>query len=914
VASLCGHASRSRYLGLVKASFLAGYPFELDAFQLEAMDALDRGHNVVVAAPTGSGKTVVAEYAVARAIDEGGKAFYTTPLKALSNQKFADFTRRYGSAKVGLLTGDNSVNGDAPIVVMTTEVLRNMIYAGSSTLAGLRYVVLDEVHYLQDPYRGPVWEEVIIHLPPEVDLVCLSATVSNAEELADWVGTVRGSTTAVIEERRPVPLHNLFLVGERRSERLLLLPTFVDERPNPRGVALTANVEALWRAHRQSGLFAPRRSETVDLLGEEGLLPAIYFIFSRAGCDEAVRQCMREGGRLTTTQERRQIREIAEAAAANLSGADLAALGYGNWLAGLEAGFAAHHAGLVPPFKEAVERCFLAGLVRVVFATETLSLGINMPARSVVIEKLSKFGGERVEPLTPGEYTQLTGRAGRRGTDEVGYAVALWSPGVTFDQVASLAGARSYTLTSSFRPTYNMATNLVRRTTPAQAHHLLNLSFAQYRADADVVRLERSLERARQELAVATEEAACELGDVPEYRRRTEPSSEGRGAQAEDSRARPWAIVAARAGLRPGDVVLVPARMPGGARTTEKVAVLSTSQRKKGDLSLRAITASRRLISLGAKNFDSPPLVVARLVLPEPFAPKNRDFQRRVALSLAAADAGPPGPSNRAERRALRAAEGLAVASCPDLRNHLRADARAERLARQVDRLERQVKGRSDSLARQFDKVLQLLERWGYVRGWSLTPAGARLARIYHPQDLLVAESAERALLDGLTTAEMAGAVSVFTYEARGPLAAEAAAPRLTNRRLDERWHRTEAVARELNADEEALGLPLTRPPDAGFVALAHGWAKGKDLATLLAPSDEALGTRSAAISAGDFVRNVKQLTDLLRQLGEVLPDERSAESARRAAEALFRGVVAASSVVPSPEAPAEGPAAEQRD
>ena len=877
---------------------MAGYPFELDGFQLEAMDALDRGHNVVVAAPTGSGKTVVAEYAVARAIDEGAKAFYTTPLKALSNQKFADFTRRYGSAKVGLLTGDNSVNGDAPVVVMTTEVLRNMIYAGSSTLAGLRYVVLDEVHYLQDPYRGPVWEEVIIHLPPEVDLVCLSATVSNAEELADWVGTVRGSTTAVIEERRPVPLHNLFLVGERRSERLLLLPTFVDERPNPRGIALTSNVEAGWRAHRQSGLFAPRRNETVDLLGEEGLLPAIYFIFSRAGCDEAVRQCMREGGRLTTTQERRQIRDFAEAAASNLSGADLAALGYGNWLAGLEAGFAAHHAGLVPPFKEAVERCFLAGLVRVVFATETLSLGINMPARSVVIEKLSKFGGERVEPLTPGEYTQLTGRAGRRGTDEVGYAVALWSPGVSFDQVAALAGARSYTLTSSFRPTYNMATNLVRRTTPAQAHHLLNLSFAQYRADADVVRLESSLERARQELGVATKEATCELGDVTEYRRRTEPASDGHEPQAVASNARPWAIVAAMEGLRPGDVLLVPARKPGGARTNEKVAVLSTSQRKKGDLSLRAITASRRLISLGVKNFQSPPLVVARLELPVPFAPKNRDFQRRVALSLAAADAGPLGPANRAERRALRAAEDLAVASCPDLRHHLRADARAERLARQVERLERQVKGRTDSLARQFDKVLQLLERWGYVRGWSLTPAGARLARIYHPQDLLVAESAERAILDGLAPAELAGAASVFTYAARGPLAAEAAAPKLPSRRLEERWHRTEAVSRELNADEEALGLPLTRPPDSGFVALAHGWAKGKDLATLLAPADEALGTRSVAISAGDFVRNVKQLTDLLRQLGEVLPDEGSAESARRAAQALFRGVVAASSVI----------------
>ena len=396
--------------------FLAGYPFELDAFQLGAMDALDEGHSVVVAAPTGAGKTVVAEYAVARALAAGAKAFYTTPLKALSNQKFADFTRIYGSGRVGLLTGDNAINGDAPVVVMTTEVLRNMIYAGSSSLNGLRYVVLDEVHYLQDPYRGPVWEEVIIHLPPEVDLVCLSATVSNAEELADWVETVRGSTRAVIEERRPVPLHNLFLVGERRSEELLLLPTFVDGHPNPRGMALTARVDDGWRAYRRSGLFAPRRAETVELLAATGLLPAIYFIFSRAGCDEAVRQCMREGRRLTSASERRQIREMAEATAGRLSDDDLAALGYGEWLAGLEAGFAAHHAGLVPPFKEAVERCFFAGLVKVVFATETLSLGINMPARSVVIEKLSKFGGERVEPLTPGEYTQLTGRAGRRGT------------------------------------------------------------------------------------------------------------------------------------------------------------------------------------------------------------------------------------------------------------------------------------------------------------------------------------------------------------------------------------------------------------------------------------------------------------------------------------------------------------------
>ena len=472
VGSLCGLASHSHYVGLVRASFLAGYPFELDGFQLEAMDALDRGHNVVVAAPTGSGKTVVAEYAVARAIDEGAKAFYTTPLKALSNQKFADFTRRYGSAKVGLLTGDNSVNGDAPVVVMTTEVLRNMIYAGSSTLAGLRYVILDEVHYLQNAYRGPVWEEVIIHLPPEVDLVCLSATVSNAEELADWVGTVRGSTTAVIEERRPVALHNLYLVGERRSERLLLLPDLRRRAPEP-----SRRRPYLQRRSRLAGaapgrlVRAPARRDR-GTAGRRGPAAGDLFHLQPGGLRRGGRAsaCARAAGS-PPPEQRRQIRAIAEAAASNLSDADLVALGYGNWLAGLEAGFAAHHAGLVPPFKEAVERCFLAGLVKVVFATETLSLGINMPARSVVIEKLSKFSGERVELLTPGEYTQLTGRRRaprhRRGGLRRGVVVARchFRPGGLAGRGTQLrARPRASARPTTWRPTWSGAPLLNRRT------------------------------------------------------------------------------------------------------------------------------------------------------------------------------------------------------------------------------------------------------------------------------------------------------------------------------------------------------------------------------------------------------------------------------------------------------------------
>ena len=892
----------------LRSGFVDGLEFDPDPFQLEAMAALDEGHSVVVAAPTGSGKTLVAEYAVARALAQGRKAFYTTPLKALSNQKFGDFSRTYGAAQVGLLTGDNAINGEAPLVVMTTEVLRNMIYTGSRSLEGLRYVVLDEVHYLQDPYRGPVWEEVIIHLPADVDLVCLSATVSNAEELADWVGTVRGSTRAVIEERRPVPLHNLFMVGDRRRGDILVMPTLVEGRPNPQGIAVTARVDNGWRAQRGARLFVPRRAEAVEVLDERGLLPAIYFIFSRAGCDEAVRQCLREARRLTSGAERSEVRLVAEEAARHLSDADLEALGYSSWLAGLEAGFAAHHAGMVPPFKEAVERCFAAGLVKVVFATETLALGINMPARSVVIEKLSKFGGERVEPLTPGEYTQLTGRAGRRGTDEVGYAVALWAPNLSFEQLASLAGARSYTLTSSFHPTYNMATNLVRRCSAQQAHHLLNLSFAQYRSDADIVRLERQLETARDDLAAATADAACELGDVFEYRRLV-TATRGPG-EARPPRPKLAEVLEALAELRPGDVVVVPSRQKGGARAAERVAVLATSQRRRGEVSLRGVTAGRRLVTLGARDFRYPPLAVGRVELPAPFAPKSREFQRRVAERL---QAGEDRHGLQRHRRpadagtALDEAARLPVAACPHLRAHLRAAARAERAQRQVERLEKQVKGRVESLARQFDRVLALLRSWRYVQGWSLTAAGERLARIYHPQDLLVAECAERGLFDGLRSAEMAALVSVFTYEARGPAGAVEVSQHWPGRRLRERWDQVQAVAAELVAAEQAAGLPVTRAVDAGFAAVAYGWARGQTIGRLLAGAQEGRAGPSG-LSAGDFVRNVKQLVDLLRQLGQVLPLQESAQAAREGAEALFRGVVAVSAL-PGPMAEGTGPA-----
>lgn len=481
-----------------RRAFLARRALTLDPFQARAFDLLDEGKSVLVAAPTGSGKTLVAEYAVARALGEGGRAIYTTPLKALSNQKYADFAAEYGTARVGLLTGDVSRNGDAPIVVMTTEVLRNMIYADAARLADLRCVVLDEVHYLEDRYRGSVWEEIILSAPPEVVLVCLSATVSNAEELAGWIEHVRGSTAHVIEERRPIELRHLYVLGIRATHRLEILPTFVDGTPNPEAIALDARSRPPARAGvtaaragrpvARSPVFRPRRAEVVERFAEEDLLPAIYFVFSRAGCDDAVRQCLEAGLRLTTPEERRVIRTVVDDHVAALSDADLRVLGYGRFVEGLEAGFAPHHAGLVPPFREAVEALFGAAIVKVVFATETLALGINMPARSVIIESLSKFSGTGHEDLTAGSYTQLTGRAGRRGIDQIGHAAVLWSPFHTFVEVSALASARSRALRSSFRPTYNMAVNLVRRYPPDDAYRLVRSSFAQYLSEVPLTR------------------------------------------------------------------------------------------------------------------------------------------------------------------------------------------------------------------------------------------------------------------------------------------------------------------------------------------------------------------------------------------------------------------------------------------
>ncbi len=815
----------------ITTSFAASQRFELDPFQIAGCHALEDGRSVLVAAPTGAGKTIVGEFAIHLAMREpavggfGDKAFYTTPIKALSNQKFRELQDVYGADQVGLLTGDTNINGNARIVVMTTEVLRNMLYADSSALRGLRYVVMDEVHYLADRFRGAVWEEIIIHLPPAVRLISLSATVSNAEEFGDWLDTVRGDTEVIVSEIRPVPLEQHVLV---RGD---LLPLFDDRA----GIATAQVNQELMRirsfkgsnfennrrvqsmrsaANRGGGYEAARhrpnkggtrpvrsanvqrierldRPEVVKLLQRSNLLPAIFFIFSRVGCDAAVQQVRRSGVKLTTPEERAEIRALVEERTRALLDEDLAVLGYYEWLDNLERGVASHHAGLLPAFKEVVEDLFKRKLVKIVFATETLALGINMPARTVVLEKLEKFNGEARVAITSGEYTQLTGRAGRRGIDVEGHAVIQWTEGVDPQQVAALASRRTYPLNSSFRPTYNMAVNLIDQFGRARAREILESSFAQFQADRAVVGLARQVREQEESLAGYAKAMSCDRGDFTEY-----------------------------SGIR------------------RELTDLERLNRKDAN-------ASRT----------------------------TRDARQKQIASL--------------RKGMLR----HPCHSCPEREDHARWAERYWKLKRTVDKVRREIDNRTGTVARIFDRVVDVLRDLDYVAvtdegATVLTPAGRTMRRIYGERDLLVSESLRTGIWRELDAASLATLACCLVYEPRrddaGP--GERGLPRGPFRTA---LSATESLWQRLDDLEQEHHLPGSEAVATGLAQAMYSWARGMPLERVLIEAD---------MAAGDFVRWAKQTIDLLDQLS-LVADAPLATTARKALDTIRRGIVAYSSV-----------------
>jgi ATP-dependent RNA helicase HelY len=870
----------------LEAAFARTYPFPLDGFQEHANRALVGGRSVLVCAPTGAGKTVVGEFGVWLALQRGGKAFYTTPLKALSNQKFGDFIARHGADRVGLLTGDNSINSEAQVVVMTTEVLRNMLYESSPTLEGLQVVVLDEVHYLKDPYRGATWEEILIHLPQGVQVAALSATLSNAEEFGDWLRSVRGPTDVVIEQTRPVPIEHLYMVGPKLQQMFVRDHGRLVPNPALRRLNMREPRDRRGPQRRRSGppeghrrVYRPDRVEVVERLADERLTPAIVFIFSRVGCEQAVRVCRESGIRLTDAIERERIREYVELRASVLPAEDLDVLGYEDWRDALERGIGAHHAGLIPLFKETVEELFERSLCKVVFATETLSLGINMPAKTVVLERLVKFTGERHEMMTPADFTQLTGRAGRRGMDELGYGVTLLQPDIPFERVASLAEGRSYPLISSFRPSYNIAVNLLRTHSVEQAARLLNLSFAQFLADRSVVRQEREIERNERFLAGYRDNAVCDRGDVAEY---WELAKRARRSEHDEQerfrRDRADMVRTAFERLRPGQVVLVRRGPRQGL-----AAVVEVRHGKRGEPQPVVLTEDRTIARLAVRDFREPPAVVGDVHLPrgDPRAPR---FRHEVGRQLERLTPHEPRPV--ASTEPLRDSQEIEEAmrthpvwSCPDRAEHERWMQRIDQLETETASLRRRVRARTETLARTFERVLTVLETFGYVQDGTVTEKGLRLSRIYNESDLLVAEALESGVFAELDPAGIAAAVSPVVYETR------IAVPRtdFPTQAVRRAFSALLKLYRRISDAEEHNRLELVREPDPGFSDQIYRWALGQPLEDVLADGE---------MSAGDFVRSTKQVWDMLRQLADVAPDPLSGRC-RDAARAIYRGVVA---------------------
>ena len=975
-------ASRRRQAaaGSELARFSQGYDFPLDPFQEEACAAVERGEGVLVAAPTGAGKTVVGEFAVHLGLVRGLKTFYTTPIKALSNQKYLDLVARHGEEKVGLLTGDTSVNPHADVVVMTTEVLRNMLYSGSRDLDRLGFVVMDEVHYLADRFRGPVWEEVIIHLPAEVQVISLSATVSNAEEFGDWLGQVRGRTAVIVSEERPVPLTQHMMVG-RRLLHLYSRPADAAESSEaadtaeseqaaqseqtgqpPLNPELLKAVKQARRAAASGGASknsyrsrggtgrgpqpwkrtvkggrAPRRGEggartarlkppsrlqVVRALEEARLLPAIVFVFSRAGCEQAVHQVVSAGVDLTTEAEAARIREVIERRTADIPAGDLGVLGFHFWAHALERGVAAHHAGLLPVFKETVEELFSAGLVKVVYATETLALGINMPARTVVLESLRKWNGSAHVTLSPGEYTQLTGRAGRRGIDVEGHAVVLAADDVEPATVSSLASRRTYPLVSAFRPTYNMAVNLLERMPRARVREVLEESFAQFQADRGVVELAAQARRKRRSLEGLEKEMACRLGDFREYAALRQAIADAEADLSRDkAAARRSETGRAMSALGRGDVVV----FRKGRRRRHGI-VLEVGADRTGTPTLTVLGEDSRVVALTPDTAPDGVMRVGALRVAEsvdPHRPRDRDrLVQRLVDALRAGDLEKDTKrtrtrSSRAQARRDSAIENLErlrhemrshpCHGCPDREEHARVGRKWSRAKAQAERLQRRIENRTGTIARLFDAVCEVLLELGYLepvdrghpeRELRVTGAGKVLARIYAERDLLIAECLRTGVFEGLSAGELAGALSACVYEPR--LSAQSIGlPVSPGSRLGQCLRAQLGVSHRIHDLESLARIEASSGAEPALAGAVQAWCDGAQLADILDATE---------LTAGDFVRWCKQLLDVVGQIASLSPpQDATPEQARtvtdlsmRAAEAsldLNRGVVSWSAV-----------------
>jgi superfamily II RNA helicase len=825
--------------------FRARYPFPLDDFQVEAIRAIEAGRSVIVSAPTGAGKTLVAEFAIQAALESGKRIAYTTPLKALSNQKFADFVRAFGADTVGILTGDVKVNPSGRVLVMTTEILRNMFYGGG--LDDLGYVVLDECHYMGDEGRGTVWEEIIVNAPRDVQLVALSATVANVGEIADWISLVHRPIQAVYHPDRPVPLS--YAVADLAGE----IHDFDKVRS---GQARVVGDER--RGPDDRGRWYSRRVVDpvvlIEALETRGWLPAIYFIFSRAGCERAMDDVLTEGRPLLTRDQQQAVDQaIGEAREESPSIGD-STLNQAIFQA-LRLGVGVHHAGILPSLKRLIERLFERGLCKVVFATETMSLGIHMPARAVVLQGITKRTERGFRALLHNELTQMAGRAGRRGIDAEGKCIVALDARDGLEDIVRVVEGAPEPIESQFKLGYgSVALLLATGAEPDVLRRRIEASFGQYQnlkrireVEVEVGRLEGALAEAR-----AFDAPCGDFARMGRYREAREAidarrRAAGRGTQRERGviEAEPGRLILVRRKGAPslamvlrvhslrGHRALVDALLPHGAIVRVKAGVI------------------KHVL------WATPPLPV----------PRDRGRDPRGYAHLADQLAGLDVGALLERERAQRPEAALARSECHRCPwgsttrcDHAWRDAR--RLAERVDQRRQALEALRGAYWQEFLRVVEVLEQFGAVRGRDLEPKGRLIAGLRHDNELLVAEVVGRGILSDLTLAEAAAVCSALTEEARSsdPLIARLF---LKSRpRLRRKLEALAEVAAAVGEAQRQRYLPMAVSVHPGFMAAVFRWASGEEDWTAIV--QQAFGGHE-----GDLIRAMRRLIDLLRQLGE---------------------------------------------
>jgi superfamily II RNA helicase len=850
------------------------FPFSLDEFQLQAIDALDAGQSVVVCAPTGSGKTLVGEYAIVRALDHGKRVFYTTPLKALSNQKLRDFREQFGFHQVGLLTGDLSINRDAPIVVMTTEIFRNMLYGTrigetGTTLQQVEAVVLDECHYMNDRQRGTVWEESIIYCPPEIQLLALSATVDNSDQLTDWLQQVHGPTRLIYSDFRPVPLEFHYCSRNRLGPLLDTSQT----RMHPQ-------LKKRRRPQRRGGSRNDARAHLPSVLTElqqRDMLPAIYFIFSRRGCDKAVADVSDLS--LVSDAEARQLKERIDDFLAHNPDA-----GRAGQVAPLYKGIAAHHAGILPLWKALVEELFQAGLIKVVFATETLAAGINMPARTTVISSLSKRTDSGHRLLTPSEFLQMAGRAGRRGMDERGHVVTVETPFEGAREAVYLATAGPDPLASQFTPSYGMVLNLLQTHTLEEAKDLIERSFGQYLAtlhlapqqDA-IASLKATIGHHQAQLATIDEALLADYaklkGRLKEERRLLKILQQQavEVLSGDIAETVPFAIAGTLLSLKGKHV---PVQEPISAVLVTKVVgsgqfpylVCLTQD------NYWYVVATADVVRLHA---DIPRLqAVDHLSPPENLTPQPGQRRKgdEQTASIAAAIITPPplevmAPEVKQQLDRMQQVE-IALDNHP-AREWGNPTAFLKR-QKQIARLEGELKDREEKLAhytgrywQEFLDVMEILEYFGALEQNRPTQLGEMAAAIRGDNELWLALALESGHFDGLNAAQLAGAFAALitensrpdswcNYKLTAPVEEALEGLRGIRRQLFQQQHRRQVLA------------PVWMEYD--LVGLVEQWANQVEWADLC---------NNTSLDEGDIVRVLRRTLDVLSQIPHVpyIPD-----------------------------------------